>query len=230
MNTAFRTMLLARVKAALASAEAIGNLTHAGFKGQLREIVVRELLRPLLPAKAGIGHGQIINAFDQQSTEQDIVVFDRDLVPSLLLDSINGIFPIEASIFCIEVKSRLDNAQLKTVHDSAKHLATIAHVRAFGVPEHVIPCVLAFKSDLVAPGYSELQRYQAIYGAESPSIRSICVVGRGYYFYRDNQWHTKAATNENDEVLFFLADLVARYNDVLYTRAAPGIRAYFADE
>jgi hypothetical protein len=78
MNSTFRSLLVARVHAAIGAARAVAGLTHPGLKGLLREIVVRELLRPLLPPRAGLGHGQLINAYDQQSTEQDVVyLFDE---------------------------------------------------------------------------------------------------------------------------------------------------------
>ena len=215
MNATFRNLLIARVGAAVAAASAVSTLDHAGHKGLLREIVVRELLRPLLPARAGLGHGQIISSYGEQSTEQDVVVYDREVVPSLLLDGTNGVFPIEAALYVIEVKSCLTATSLSEASEKAGELSSIKHVPGLTPPENVIPCLFAFDSDLSVGGKSELDRYQGILGDAVPFLRSLCVVGRGYWFCQETTWHTVASTPEHDEVAHFLAGILQTYSRVL---------------
>jgi hypothetical protein len=227
MNSTFQSLLVARVHAAIGAAQAVAGLAHPGLKGLLREIVVRELFRPLLPPRAGLGHGQIISSYDQQSTEQDIVIFDRELVPSLLLDETNGIFPIEAALYAIEVKSSLNFTQLREVHDKAKSLKSMLYVPG-PPPEHVIPCLFAFSSDLGPESCSELERYKEVLNGAVPSIRSMCVVGRGYWFFGDGEWHSVASSPGREEVVFFLADILATYARVAGTRTRPSLRSYLS--
>ncbi len=228
MNSIFRSLLVARVHASVGAARSVAGLTHAGLKGLLREIVVRELLRPLLPPNAGLGHGQLISAYDQQSTEQDVVIFDRELVPSLLLDETNGIFPIESALYVIEVKSSLNLAQLREVHDKAKGLELLRHVPGEGAPEHVIPCLFAFNSDLGRDSRTEIERYKEVLDGTVPSIRSLCVVDRGYWFFANAQWHSVASSPDHDEVVFFLADILATYARVAGTRTHASLRNYLS--
>ncbi len=228
MNSIFRSLLVARVDAAIGAAQAVAGLTHPGLKGLLREIVVRELFRPLLPPRAGLGHGQLISAYEEQSTEQDVVIFDRELVPSLLLDETNGIFPIEAALYAIEIKSLLNLAQLREVHDKAKSLESMHHVPGPAVPEHVIPCLFAFGSDLGPESRTELERYNEVLDGKVPSIRSLCVVGRGYWFYAVDRWHAVASSHDREEVVLFLADILATYLRVAGTRTRASLRSYLS--
>jgi hypothetical protein len=232
MNTAFRDLLVARAQAAIAAAQGVSNLVHAGHKGLLREIVVRELLRPLLPTRAGLGHGLLIAASGEQSTEQDVVVFDRDVVPSFLLDTANGLFPIDAALYVVEVKSRLTAPILREVHRKSDELKSMTYVpgprppEAVKPPEGVIPCLFAFDSDLSPSGKSELDRYLGILKGSEPGIRSLCVVGRGYWWFQVDKWHCRAATSDHAEVIEFLAGILNRYSLVLETRSRPSMSAY----
>jgi len=96
MSSIFLEILEARVSAAIASAGSLAKVNHSGLNGTLREIVVRELLTPLLPQSAGLAQGEIIDPSGGTSCQQDIVIFDQQLVPALLIDRNNGIIPIES--------------------------------------------------------------------------------------------------------------------------------------
>lgn len=229
MNTAIRSLILARIKSTIAAADAVRHLRHAGLKGLMREILVRELLVPILPPTSGIGCGEIVDSYDNHSTQQDVVIYDKSIVPSVLLDATNGIFPIESVIYTIEVKSKIDARQLKTAHDSAEQLMGIFHdgrgVRSDDI-EHVISCIFAFSSDLSGTGITEIQRYEEMLGQASPAIRAICVVGKGYWFFRDEKWHCCSATDEHNEVIQFIGDIHAAYERVVKSRIAPKFNHY----
>lgn len=104
MNTLYRGLILARARTAIDAARAVTGIGHQGLKGQLREIVVRDLLQPLFPSDVGLGTGEIITAFDQRSSQQDVVVFDRSIVPPILLEGTTGVFPVESVLFAIEIQ------------------------------------------------------------------------------------------------------------------------------
>lgn len=227
MNQAFADLIKGRIAAAVASAASVSNVDHELLKGALREAFVRDLLRPVLPPRLGIGHGIIASAYGQQSTEQDVVIFDGNAIPSVLLDGLNGLIPIEAALFSIEVKSRLSNRLLRETHDKAVLLQRIMHLPnpSGQAPEHVIPCLFAWGSDLRSDGENELSRYQAIHSNDPPAVRSICVVGRGYWFFT-NEWNSIAADAEYSEVKAFVAGLFDTYARVASTRVTVGLRQY----
>jgi hypothetical protein len=107
MNTAYRDLILARVQAAIGAARASTGITHSGLKGQLREIVIRDLLRPLLPADVGVGTGLIISSDNQESKEQDILLYDKRILPPVVFEEYRGMFPIE-SVLCDRNKKQFE--------------------------------------------------------------------------------------------------------------------------
>jgi hypothetical protein len=238
VNKLYRDILLARAQATIAAAGAVAPLGHAGLKGQLREIVVRDLLRPLLPTDVGIGSGQVISAYEENSLQQDIVLYDRRVVPPVLFEQVSGVFPLESVLFTIEVKSCLTLEELRKTHDSAAHLATFHHVPGTddsgmlrrggpgGPIEHLIPCLVAFDSDLTSAGKTELERYQELLAGEAPAIRVISVVQRGFWFWADERWQNWLTRSPGDELLGLMATIINTYRRVASTRLRPDFRKY----
>src|SRR5437667_7939031 len=72
---------------ALASNESA--LQHQGVKGRFRELLIDNLLTPWLPPYSACGTGMIIAAENKvrQSTQDDIVIYDRSLAPPVLVSS-----------------------------------------------------------------------------------------------------------------------------------------------
>ena len=238
MNILYRDILLARAQATIAAARAVTPLAHAGLKGHLREIVVRDLLRPLLPTDLGIGSGQVISAYEENSRQQDIVLYDRRVVPPVLFEQVSGVFPLESVLFTIEVKSRLTLEELRDAHDSAAQLAKFRHAPGtddsgklpIGGPrqriEHVIPCLVAFDSDLTSSGKTELARYQELLAEDPPAIRVISVVERGFWFWGDERWHNWPTQTPGDELLGLMTTIINTYQRVASTRLRPDFRQY----
>ena len=135
MNQAFRDLFAARVAGAVASAQALSQVNHAGLKGALREVLVRDLLRPFLPPTIGVGHGVVITAYDEQSTEQDVVIYSRSTMPCLLVDEEGGVFPLESTLFTMEVKSTLTLQELRETEEKARTLEKLHHVPGGKPPE-----------------------------------------------------------------------------------------------
>lgn len=104
---------MSRVTAAISACEAVAKLPHSGEKGRIREILIRDLFRPLLPADIGVGSGFILSASGQVSGQQDIVVYDRSTLPPAMIDDVTGFFPIESAMYTIEVKSVLTKARTR---------------------------------------------------------------------------------------------------------------------
>ena len=125
MNNAYRDLLVGQAVKAVSAAQYAKSVTHAGLKGQLREIVVRDLLRPLLPFEFVVGTGQIVSAYGDTSNQIDVVVCDRRIVPPILYEEVSGIFLIESSLVTVEVKSTIDVSDLQAAHDSAARCRTI---------------------------------------------------------------------------------------------------------
>ena len=239
MNQTYKDLTIARAHAAISAARAASSIVHSGLKGQLREIVIRELLRPLFPPDIGVGTGEIITSIDQHSTQQDIVIYDRSIVPPILLDEHTGIFPVESALFAIEIKSVLTASELKSSITNAIQLKSLRYLPGEygddGKSSHefvkgVIPCVLALDSDLNVTGKTEIERVQEILegASDDPPVQVICVVGRGCWSWRNtDQWHAWPRSESPEELVAFVAAIMNSYKQIALSRRAPRMGHYF---
>jgi hypothetical protein len=200
--------------------------------------VIRDLLRPLFPADIGLGTGEIITADSQHSRQQDVVVFDKSIVPPILLERTTGGFPIESVLYAIEIKTVLTAAELKSSLESAKQLHSLKYLPgeydANGNPiqshmQAIIPSILAFESDLSGSGKTETQRLQEVWGDafdEAP-IQMVCVLGRGCWTWtKTTKWYAWPITYPLEEIIAFISVLMNSYKQVALSRRAPRLGMY----
>lgn len=239
MNTLYRDLILARVQAAVGAAHAVTGIGHQGLKGQLREIVMRDLLRPLFPSDVGLGTGVIITSHDHQSKQQDVVIFDRSIVPPILLEGNTGVFPIESVLATVEVKTKLTAAEIKSTLESAHQLRNLPHLSGkyneAGQPISTtllpsISTLLAFGTDLSESGESEIERFDKIRGStnEEPPILGLCVVGRRCWLWmRDKcKWFPWPTSYPLQEVLGLISGLMNSYKYIAVSRNVPRMGMY----
>lgn len=257
MNKAYRALLNARVEGAIAVAKAYSSFKHNLLKGELREIVIRDLLRPFFPSDVGLGTGEVVSAVEgaDHSSQQDVILFNRRILPPLMGDERTGLFPIESVLATIEIKSVLTVDELKAAHLNAKTIHRL-EVQSGGNKDHdaeaaTIPkmaCLLAFDTDLAERGKLEIKRYHEIRDGryakppagkekftgilipkgDPPSLMLICVVGRGLWFWHHGlkEYHAIERTRPFDEVAGLIALLGNSYKRLTMLRGEPPIGRY----
>jgi len=240
MNGLFRGLFLARIAAAIAEARAAAAVPHNGVRGQVREILIRELFRPLLPADVAVGHGQIVSSVeDKVSSEQDIVIYDRRLVPPVLYEGSLGMFPLECTLAAIEVKSQLTLAQLRDADAKAASLFEFEYQSGVsadrlppeGVPvDRVYSAVFALDTDLSESGKTEIERYESLPSRHAEALRAICVVGRGYWFRSQDMWKATSRRFEFAEVAAFIADTHGLLQRIAGSRREPSFADYLFED
>lgn len=109
----FQKIFDARLRDLWTLYEATGELGHNGEKGLLREVFLRRVVESLLPPQFAVGSGIIIDAAGRQSPQADLVIYDRRRLPPIFEEHGHGVYPIDAVLRFIEVKSVLDKAGLK---------------------------------------------------------------------------------------------------------------------
>ncbi len=92
------------------------SINHNVVKGTTREnIIVRNFLNPYIPKKYSIDSGVIVDINNQQSKQQDIVIYDEFYSPVLKdLDSNKLFFP-ESVFTVIEAKSNLNKIDINDI-------------------------------------------------------------------------------------------------------------------
>jgi hypothetical protein len=204
LNKLYKSLIIERVRFALTSARAAADLEHAGVKGALRQGLIADLFKPLLPADFGVATGIVISAHSGQSAEQDVVVFDRRVLPPLLFNG-PALIPVESVMATIEVKSRLSSDELRKAQANAltvRNLSMLSGLRdehgnyvdpivinkhgetIRGMHEQAsapTPMVFALNSDLSEGGKTEVDRHAEVCADDPQLLRGICVVGRGFF-------------------------------------------------
>jgi hypothetical protein len=238
MHQAYQDLIVNRVTQMVGAAKALQSIHHSGLKGQLRELVVRELLKPVLPPGYVLGQGEIVTAYGHTSNQIDVVITDRRILPAMLIDQISGIFPIEAVLMTVEVKSELTARELRVADASAASVAKFPHAPPVGATafpeghriEHAVPYLLAFDTDLSPSGKSEVERYDETRAGEAPSILGICVVGRGFWFRSAKEaWVEWKFSVPYGEVVGFITSVVNTCQRIASTRFQPDLRDYVTD-
>jgi len=100
-----------------------GGIKHDGEKGAFREFFIAQLVRPLLPHHYGVGSGVVVDADGQQSRQTDLIIYDRRLLPPIMVAGDRGIFPIDSVLAVVEVKSMLKKSHYEDLVDAARRLS-----------------------------------------------------------------------------------------------------------
>jgi hypothetical protein len=109
MNT--RTLFQKISQKMRADFEASAQIAHAGSKGTVRENALRAFLAEgRLPAKYGLGAGEVVGRVRDTSRQCDVVVYDKLNGVTLLYDDWVQVYPIDCVYGIIEVKSALSKA------------------------------------------------------------------------------------------------------------------------
>jgi hypothetical protein len=199
----------ARVRAALAAAKALTGVEHPLVKGRLRELVVDQLLRPVLPPSFGLGTGVIVDTRGGTAGEIDIVVYNRDILMPLLYGERDGIFPVEACLYAIEVKSVLERNHIEETISKFRRVSELHRLPPTNSFEP-IGVLLAFDDRIDKRERDAILRVSELADAlEVPTIRVGCVAGRAYWYFSHTEqcWRVFDADSEHSELVAFMGGL-----------------------
>lgn len=240
-NDLIRIEFVRRVSSALARAQDMSRLNHPGLTGRAREVFVKDLLKPVLPPYVELGSGKIADSRGCLSAETDVIIVSAATLPPLLIESGFGVYPAEACIYAIEVKSTLTADQWRDVigkHQQLKNLhylpsALNAVYQPIGPPApRVIPALFAFSSDLAPEGKDELDRYRELDpdANTNPTVPVFCVAGRGYYWYKPNEpaerWIKHLPSEDYEEVVEFIGGVANTIPDQIALKGRPRFGEY----
>jgi hypothetical protein len=247
MNPYIRDRVRADAAHAVERAKNEARIKHRGLRGRFRELLVDTLISPWLPPYAACGTGTILDhtgkdvlgssrrsghsendGIERESTQEDIVIFDRSLIPCVLASpsAQEGAYPLEGVLARIEVKSKLTKVELRRAVQAAAEVASLT--MATPAPQSTPPtwpfnCIFAFDTDLQIGGKDELSRLvdviaelgvsaQDAGGRAVPVIPALCVAGRGCWTWgglpgRQPAWLRAKITSPHDELIHFIGTL-----------------------
>ena len=107
--------------------------SHNLTKGEVRERVLKDFLRPFLPSCYGLGTGQVFSSDGQTSKHMNIVIYDAVFSIVMRLDDTKLIFPCESVFGNIEVKSVLNTTELETAVENINSLKSLDREKSISV-------------------------------------------------------------------------------------------------
>lgn len=241
-NELIRNEFKNNVRSALTSARNADQIGHAGLTGRAREVFVQQMLRPVLPPYAEFGSGKIVDSQGHTSAETDVIIYSRQTLPPLLFESGFGVYPAEACVYAIEVKSRLTAGELASTIEKFQRLRDFVYLpvalnaafqAAGGPTPPVIPLLFAYDTDLTAK--DELERYRELDGEADtkPAVPILCVAGRGYWWFKPNEprekWIKHLPTADHEEVIELIGGIANTIPDQISAKGRPRFGNYLIE-
>lgn len=198
---------------------------HNGLRGRLRELLIDNILTPWLPPYVLSGTGTIIEAvnFKRESTQDDIILFDKTLAPPILGSSSakDGIFLYNSVLARIEVKSTATRAFMKDFCSTSRELSKLKFTVGNNFSANyygAFNLFFAFKSDADTENKNEnfeLKRCVEVMkelGIDPLSgiVSMICILGKGFWKIgvnpdtRNRTWQRLKLNNEADQITWFV--------------------------
>ncbi|OPB56829.1 DUF6602 domain-containing protein [Elizabethkingia anophelis] len=215
MNDYYRTILDTQIKKALPDAKSAIQLKHTYLTRRLREIVLHQLIEPLLNNNYSIGNGKIIDYNGCISSEIDICIYSKNLHPPIFFSTNDklGLFPIESVLKVIEVKSVFNMKNLKDTFVKFNELdqksicpPAIHDKLNYDISTHFIkPHYSLFTFDINQKNYNTekiLEMYSNIdeNWENSPVISNICIANKGWLCNTQQGWIHKASNDDDNNI------------------------------
>ena len=218
-STLMQRYSTALLRGVVEEANAVAPLEHRFAKGRLREVFVTRVLRHFLTSQFGVGSGIIINQAGDQSNEHDVIIYDTRILPPFITGGGLGVYPIEAVVAAIEVKSILNSKALCDADNAANKLVELCRGSIYPDQAKFAPSVAAvgFRSDDLAcrPGISHAP--ESWLCANVSRIWAICVVGE-FSWLNLSGWQCEQENGELEETKRFLSVFIDNIRTSAETR------------
>jgi len=242
-NDLFRDFISDAVCTAIKKAQRAPCVDHPGMTGEIREIALKDIFRPILTNVADVGYGKITDHRGHLSKETDVIIYSKDINPPILYDpkGVRGVFPAETCLYAIEVKSKTNSTEIRDAIDKARVIREMKYTSGiydeFGnACQHRLTIIMnaffSFSSNLTEK--SELERYLELdpEGNTNPKINVICVVGSGYWYFNEREkcWYYWEPTQDHGEVIAFLGGVMNTIPDAIVSRGRPRFGKYIINK
>ena len=225
-NNFYRKRYIKLIGDAVSHIHSASTIDHPETKERLRETIVENLLKPILPEQFKFGNGKIVDNRENESRDMDLLIYSKTFLPPLIYGEKDDIFPIESCFYAIEIKSKANKKEMEDSYQKAKSIFNLLipdlfKVRIGKINFPIVPGLFCFDTDLDYDDKNDLDRYCEIdiEGRTNPSIRFICVVGKGYWNFNQakKEWIFCPPTEDYGEILSAMSDisntLIANFNN-----------------
>lgn len=182
----------------------LADVEHKLSKGEIREIFVSDLLRHFLPEHLGIGSGIVINQGSKQSNQTDIIIFDKRIFPPILGNQSIGLYPVEAVVGVMEVKSSCNISGLNKCQEDFKLLTDTIQNPEYQYRDKdnlkILKGFICFNSK----GFSK-KGFRTLNISDFDSLDTICVESKFTVTKYNGKWHYNDSNlSEHEEIKSYI--------------------------
>jgi len=234
MNKLYKELITSNIEKALKDFKASGNYHHSVLKGRAREIFITNLLKPFLQPEIGICTGVVIDSLNNHSKQIDIIIYNKAVVPSFLLNENEGVIPIEAVLATIEVKSVLkvnkNDDKKDTLKQGIANARSIKVLQEMGISKirqnSALCCLVALESE-IAKGqeFDRLKKYVKEFNETEEYVKvpvsDFLIIGNSFHQCVDAKDRKDeepvfesimAVPKQNNEIVEFIISLMNTCN------------------
>jgi hypothetical protein len=221
-QSVYYNLIVERISRAVSEAAVCAkSIDHSALSGSIREIALRNCIKPYLTHSFKCGTGKVVDTTGHLTKQIDLLVYETKLAPPLMLNEEVGIFPAECCEYAFEVKSTITATEIRSAIEVGKSIRGLKrfpkkqedgtiHYEKSGLKS----VLFAFASDIEG---DEMERYLK-YDATPPVFTAILVLGKGYWFW-DKGWYGISAQELQDPAGLF-ALFITGFTNTLVTREA----------
>jgi len=146
------------------------SLSHPGLKGKAFEGTVKSFFRSYLPDRLGVATGQLVDSTGALSKQLDVVIFDKSKTPILYENNGVQVIPVECAYAVIEVKARLDAAELPSIHANMLSVKSLKKAAYYEGQSAIVET-----NNLYGQEWRHWPTNYFVFGFESPDPRTMQV-------------------------------------------------------
>ena len=163
-------LLRTKIKCLINSSNGYNAIEHNVTKGSLRERLLIDFFKDIIPSQFEVASGIICDAKGESSRQTDFIVFNKQILPSIFLTNKIAVIPVDCVYLIAEIKTTLRKKDLEQVKEAREAFNSL-QLATMDTQNVKIPSViLAFKNEVAE---DTLKKWLV----DINDVVSICITG-----------------------------------------------------
>jgi len=167
---AIQKLIQSDIKCLIEKSKGYNAIPHNATKGGLREVLLMDFFRKLIPSSLSISSGIICDAIGRTSNQTDFIIYDKNILPDIILDSNISVVPIETVYLTAEIKTTLTTKDLKKIIEARSNFNEF-ELAGYNFKIKIPSVILAFNTNI---SQKTLIDWMEI----NPDFISICIIDK----------------------------------------------------
>ncbi len=198
-----------------------GRFRHSGEQGASNERIITEFLRAYLPKRYSISRRKVLAHTDEDSQQQDVIVYDAERCSPLYSEEEFVMVAVESVYAVVEVKTTLNKDQIEDANAKARSVLTKPMLanpelgpgrRAMAVMQPEPPIGAAFAFGSATSLDAVLANLQSLEEAGDCHLSVVGALDRGALWRMGDKWWK--VDSADDALVLFLMSLVEHMNRI----------------